>query len=126
MIGMFVPEIVKYSATPCFNCAQRLCFCSSALPKPRPVPDTKRGTKITLIAYTSPRYCRSILLAAGIFILQPYFFFFVVLVVRFVIVFFVDLVCCFLRTLFLSEIDFVIVSPFRNCALSFTFDSELS
>ena len=44
-------------------CAQRLCFCSSALPKPRPVPDTKRGTKITLIAYTSPRYCRSILLA---------------------------------------------------------------
>ncbi len=44
-------------------CRQRLCFCSSALPKPRPVPDTKRGTKITLIAYTSPRYCRSILLA---------------------------------------------------------------
>ena len=44
-------------------CLQRLCFCSSALPKPRPVPDTKRGTKITLIAYTSPRYCRSILLA---------------------------------------------------------------
>ena len=25
--------------------------------------ETKRGTKITLIAYTSPRYCRSILLA---------------------------------------------------------------
>jgi hypothetical protein len=42
---------------------QRLCFCSSALSKPRPVPDTKRRTKITLIAYTSPRYCRSILLA---------------------------------------------------------------
>jgi hypothetical protein len=45
------------------RCWQRLCFCSSALPKQRPVPDTKRGTKITLIAYTSPRYCRSILLA---------------------------------------------------------------
>ena len=45
------------------NISQRLCFCSSALPKPRPVPDTKRGTKITLITYTSTRYCRSILLA---------------------------------------------------------------
>jgi hypothetical protein len=28
------------------NCGQRLCFFSGALPKPRPVPDTKRGTKI--------------------------------------------------------------------------------
>ena len=45
---------------------QRLCFCSSALSKPRPVPDTKRRTKITLITYTSTRYCRSILLAAGV------------------------------------------------------------
>jgi hypothetical protein len=33
---------------------QRLCLRSGGLSKPRPVPETKRGTKITLIAYTSP------------------------------------------------------------------------
>jgi hypothetical protein len=60
-LNSIVLDVTLHEGRP--DCAQRLCFCSSALPKPRPVPDTKRGTKITLIAYTSPRYCRSILLA---------------------------------------------------------------
>jgi hypothetical protein len=47
---------------------KNLCFFgvwNFNLPPQRPVPDTKRGPKTTLIAYTSPRYCRSILLGAG-------------------------------------------------------------
>ena len=41
-----------------FNFSASVVACS----RRRPVSDTKRRTKKTLISYTSPRYCRSILL----------------------------------------------------------------
>ena len=44
-------------------CCQRLCLRSGGLSKPRPVPDTKRWTKITLWTNTAPHHCANILLA---------------------------------------------------------------
>jgi hypothetical protein len=46
------------------NYRQRLCFCSGAFSKPRPVPETKRWTKIKLNTNTSWHHCRNIVLPA--------------------------------------------------------------
>jgi hypothetical protein len=46
------------------NGSQRLCFCSSALPKPRPVPDTERNKDTNTLDYASPPLDANTLLAA--------------------------------------------------------------
>ncbi len=44
----------------------------AGLPKLRPVPETKRWTKITLIAYTEPHHCANILLVAAWLLLTSF------------------------------------------------------
>ena len=46
-------------------CAQRLCFCSGGLSKPRPVHDEKRYRINVLNTLMSRHHYRNILLAAG-------------------------------------------------------------